>query len=129
MQSTSNRLIIASAGSGKTTLLVREALSRPDKKIAILTYTNNNAAEIRKKFHEIRGGIPNLVEVTTWFAFLLHQCARPYQSSVYSKRRVKTICFPEGRSAPYIPHQDTDRYYFRNSDEIYSDKISDRKSV
>lgn len=120
----SNRLIIASAGSGKTSFLVKEALSLPDRRIAILTYTNNNINEIKKKFCEKHGGIPNRVDVVTWFAFLLHECARPYQRSVYLKRRVKTIHFPKGRSAQGAPYSNTERYYFRNGDEIYADKIS-----
>lgn len=124
MQSTDNKLIIASAGSGKTTLLVNEALSRPDKRIAIFTYTNNNINEVKKKFCEKHGGVPKKVDVMTWFSFLLRECTRPYQRSVYSKRRVKTINFLDGRSAPYARHVDTKRYYFRNGDEIYSDKIS-----
>lgn len=124
MRSNSNRLVIASAGSGKTTFLVDEALSRPDKKIAILTYTNNNINEIKKKFYEKHEGIPKSVDVVTWFSFLLRECARPYQRSVYPKRRVKTIYFPKGRSPYYEDHSDTERYYFRDRDEIYSDKIS-----
>ncbi len=120
----SNKLVIASAGSGKTTFLVKEALSWPDKRIAILTYTNNNISEIKKKFCEKHGGIPKEVDVMTWFSFLLRECTRPYQRSVYSKRRVKTINFSDGRSARYAKHVDTKRYYFRNGDEIYSDKIS-----
>lgn len=124
MQSESNKIVIASAGSGKTTFLVKEALSRPDKRIAILTYTNNNISEIKKKFYEKHGGIPKEVDVMTWFSFLLRECTRPYQRSVYSKHRVKTINFPDGRSALYAKHVDTKRYYFRNGDEIYSDKIS-----
>jgi DNA helicase II / ATP-dependent DNA helicase PcrA len=124
MQSVNNKLIIASAGSGKTTFLVDEALSRSDKRIAILTYTNNNINEIRKKFYVKHGGIRINVDVMTWFSFLLHECARPYQRSVYSKRRVKTIFFPKGRSAKGVPYLQTERYYFRNGNEIYSDKIS-----
>ena len=124
MQSKSNKLVIASAGSGKTTLLVKEALLQEDKRIAILTYTNNNISEIKKKFCKMHGGIPKKVEVMTWFSFLLRECARPYQRAVYSERRVKTINFHDGRSAPYAKHEDTKRYYFRNGDEIYSDKIS-----
>lgn len=124
MQSVNNRLIIASAGSGKTTFLVKEALWHPNKKIAILTYTNNNTNEIRKKFCEKHGGIPKHVDVMTWFSFLLRECVRPYQRSVYSKQRVRTINFPEGRSAPYVKYTDTKHYYFSNDDEIYSDKIS-----
>ena len=49
MQSNRNRIVIASAGSGKTTFLVDEALTKPDKKIAILTYTNNNINEIEEE--------------------------------------------------------------------------------
>ena len=124
MQSESNKIIIASAGSGKTTLLVNEALSRPDKRIAILTYTNNNIIEIKKKFCEKQSGIPKEVDVMTWFSFLLRECTRPYQRSVYPKRRVKTIKFTDARSDRYAKYDDTERYYFWNGDEIYSDKIS-----
>lgn len=124
MQSESNTIVIASAGSGKTTFLVDEALSRPDKRIAILTYTNNNISEIKKKFCEKHGGIPKEVDVMTWFSFLLRECTRPYQRSVYLKRRVKTIKFTDARSDRYAKYADTERYYFRNGDEIYSDKIS-----
>ena len=124
MLSNSNTLVIASAGSGKTTFLVDEALSRPDKKIAVLTYTNNNINEIKKKFYKKHGGIPKGVDVATWFSFLLHECSRPYQRSVYPRRRVRTIYFPKGRSPCWENYSDTERYYFRDGDEIYSDKIS-----
>lgn len=124
MQLHGNELIIASAGSGKTTFLVNEALSHPDRKVAILTYTNNNINEIKKKFYEKHGAIPKAVDVMTWFSFLLHECARPYQRSLYTKRRVKTIHFPKGRSPYYYKYSDTEKYYFRNGEEIYSDKIS-----
>lgn len=124
MQSETNKLVIASAGSGKTTLLVKEALLRPDKRIAILTYTNNNISEIKKKFCNKHGGIPKAFDVMTWFSFLLRECTRPYQRSVYSKSRVRAIFFPKGRSVKGAPYLETERYYFRNGDEIYSDKIS-----
>ncbi len=124
MQSTNNKLIIASAGSGKTTFLVDEALSWPDKRILILTYTNNNHNEIKKKFYEKHSGVPKRVDVVTWFSFLLHECARPYQRSVYSNRRLETIYFHKGRSAQGAPHSEIERYYFRDGKEIYSDKIS-----
>ena len=64
------------------------------------------------------------MDVATWYTFLLHECARPYQRSVYSKRRVRSIYYPEGRSAKGAAYADTERYYFRYGDEIYADKIS-----
>ncbi len=124
MQSSSSRVIIASAGSGKTTLLVEEALSRQDRRVAILTYTNNNIDEIKKKFCERHGVVPDCVDVMTWFAFLLHECARPYQRSVYSERRIRGIFYPEGRSAFCVKESNTARFYFKDGDEIYSDKLS-----
>ena len=39
----------------------------------------------------------------SWFSFLLHECARPYQRTVYPKQRIKTVYFTEGRS-PYWDH-------------------------
>ncbi len=42
-----NNIIIAAAGSGKTTTIVKLAISTPQEKIAIITYTNNNFAEIK----------------------------------------------------------------------------------
>lgn len=124
MQSNDNIVVIASAGSGKTTFLVDEAVSRPGNRIALLTYTNNNVAGIKRKLCDKCGAIPERVDVKSWFSFLLHECVRPYQRSVYSKKRVKTIRFTEGRSAPYAKYKDPDRYYFENKDAIYSDKTS-----
>lgn len=124
MQSTHSKIIIASAGSGKTTFLVNEALSHPGNRIAIVTYTNNNINEIKRTFCESHGGTPNRVDVMTWFTFLLHECTRPYQRAVYSKKRVKTIYFTKERSARYTPCSDVEAFYFRNGEEIYSDKVS-----
>lgn len=119
-----NRLIIAAAGSGKTTYLVKEALALTGKRIALLTYTNSNSDEIRKKLIECNGAIPSRFDVLTWFRFLLHECARPYQRSVYPDRRIGTIHYTDGKSALYVPHKDTARYYFANKDEVYADKIA-----
>ncbi len=123
MPSSENRVIIACAGSGKTTRLVKEALVNRDRRIAILTYTNNNARQITKKFGELNSGVPKHVEVLTWFAFLLRECVRPYQRSKYADKRIESLLFVNQRSARGIAEQDTGRYYFANGDLIYSDKI------
>ena len=124
MQSSENKAIIACAGSGKTTRLVREALDNRDRRIAIVTYTNFNAQEIRTKFGELNSGVPSHVDVMTWFGFLLHECARPYQRSKYSDRRIASIRFVNQQSAKYISETDTRRHYFASGDLIYSDKIA-----
>ena len=124
MPSTDNRVIIACAGSGKTQRLVDEALGNRDRRIAVVTYTNNNLREIISRFGERNSGVPKHVDVMTWFEFLLRECARPYQRAKYAERRIGSLLFVNKRSAKYVKEADTKRYYFAKGELIYSDKIS-----
>lgn len=124
MPSSKNKVIIACAGSGKTTRLVEEALNLRHRRIAIITYTNNNARQIAKRFGELNSGVPKHVEVMTWFEFLLRECARPYQRAKYPEKRIESLAFVNQRSAKGIPESKTCLYYFANGEAIYSDKIS-----
>lgn len=119
-----NKAIIACAGSGKTSRLVDEALADRTKRIAIVTYTNNNAQELRARFNERNSGVPPHVDVMTWFQFLLRECARPYQRSKYADQRIESLFFVTQQSTRYIPETDTRRYYFHDGSMIYSDKIA-----
>ena len=119
-----NRVIIACAGSGKTTKLVTEALANRDRRIAMVTYTNNNTREVGKRFGERHSGIPKHVNVMTWFGFLLRECARPYQRSKYVEKRIESLMFVNQQSAQYVQEADTRRHYFANGELIYSDKIA-----
>lgn len=123
MRST-NRVIISAAGSGKTTSIVKEAISKPQSKIAIVTYTINNVSEIRKKFYELHGSIPTNVIIMSWFTFMLQECARPYSNFVYDKHRIESIAFVNGRSAQFAKKNNTERYFF-SENKIYTDKISE----
>lgn len=124
MPSSENRVIIAYAGSGKTTKLVNEALANRDRRIAIVTYTNNNTREIGKRFGEWSSGIPKHVDVMTWFGFLLRECARPYQRSKYVGKRIESLLFVNKHSTQYVQESDTRHHYFANDELIYSDKIA-----
>ncbi|MEX1024742.1 MAG: UvrD-helicase domain-containing protein [Planctomycetota bacterium] len=124
MLSSDNKVVIACAGSGKTTRLVTEALAHRDRRIAIVTYTNNNTREISKRFGELNSGVPKHVDVMTWFSFLLRECARPYQGAKYDKQRIESLLFVSQQSARYIHETDTARHYFANGELIYSDKIA-----
>ena len=119
-----NRVIIACAGSGKTTRLVNEALANRNRRIAFVTYTNNNIREIIKRFGELNSGVPKYVEVVTWFGFLLRECTRPYQRSKYAEKRIESLLFVNEQSAKYVKETDTKRHYFANGELIYSDKIA-----
>ena len=123
-QLTENRIIIACAGSGKTRRLVSEALQARDRRIAFVTYTNNNASEIRKRFGDMNCGVPEHTDVMTWFGFLLRECARPYQIAKYDSRRIDSLMFVTRHSARYSKEADTKHHYFANDELIYSDKIA-----
>lgn len=124
MPSPDHRVIIACAGSGKTTRLVRDALAHPKRRIAIITYTNNNLREIVAKFGQLNSGVPGHVDVLTWYSFLLGECARPYQRSFGPQTRIASLAFVNQRSTRGVSASDTRRYYFTRDSSIYSDKLS-----
>ena len=124
MPSSKNTVVMACAGSGKTTHLVKEALAHPDRRIAMVTYTNNNVREINRKFGELNSGVPRQVHVMTWFEFLLRECARPYQKSKYDEKRIESLLFVNRHSAKGINEADTAHHYFANGELIYSDMIA-----
>lgn len=106
-------------------MIVEEALSKPARRIAIITYTLNNVDELKRRFYQLNGSIPPHVEIYSWFAFLLREGARPYQNYVYSARRIETIAFVSGRSAKFTKKKDVQRYFFSEGRAIYTDKISE----
>lgn len=90
----SNKIVVASAGSRKTTYIVKEALSSPTDSILILTYTIDNIKQIRNYIIRENGFIPTNITILSWFSFLLQECVRPYQTFVYSDKRIETVFFP-----------------------------------
>lgn len=123
MQS-NNKIYISAAGSGKTTLIVDHALSNAGRRAAIVTYTQNNVSEIKKKFFEKKGFIPANVEVISWFRFLLGDFVRPYQNFMY-KKRIESIAFVNGQSTRGIAKSNISKYYLYKGKKIYTDKISE----
>lgn len=70
------RALMAVAGSGKTTALV-ESLSR-DRRTLLLTYTDNNAANLVNCILSKFGCIPVNIKVSTWFSFVLGFLVKPF---------------------------------------------------
>lgn len=129
----SNQLIIAAAGSGKTTHLVKEAMKKPGSRVLITTYTEANEREIRKKFIELNGCIPDNITILTWFSFLIQHGVKPYQSVIYSSK-VKGLLLVNQKSGlryitskgqpVYYGEDNPHRYYFNSAQLIYSDKLA-----
>lgn len=118
-----NRIVISAAGGGKTTRVVEQALASDQGNTALVTYTRNNVREIQLKIYERSPVIPTNVEILSWYSFLLRELARPYRSAMH-RRRIDGICWVEGKSVPYISESKTDRHYFLDGNQIYSDKIA-----
>ncbi|MEE3047536.1 MAG: UvrD-helicase domain-containing protein [Pseudomonadota bacterium] len=118
-----NSVIVATAGSGKSTSLIQHAIDNPENRIAIVTYTKANAAELVSKQYELAGTpLPNLT-IYTWFSFLLEHCVRPYSRALYP-HRISEMVFVQGRSAPRSREANLGAHYFSRAGCIYSDKVS-----
>lgn len=118
-----NEVIIAAAGGGKTTRLAARAHAHACGKVALVTYTTNNVQEIRNKLYTLSPALPAHAEVWSWYTFLLHEMARPYQRALIDSRIVG-LHWVTGRSAQGVAHKKTFQYYLSNDRLIYSDKIS-----
>ena len=128
-----NKLVVAAAGSGKTTHLVNEALKISDKKVLITTFTEANEKEIKNKFFELKGYVPDNITIQTWFSFLIKQGVKPYQSVIYDGE-VKGLLLVNKKSGfhyinkkgrpVYYSEKDALNYYFNKSKMIYSDKLA-----
>jgi DNA helicase II / ATP-dependent DNA helicase PcrA len=121
--SSTNSIIISAAGGGKTTRIVNSALTCSAERSVLLTYTENNIGELKKRFYELNSAIPAHVEVWSWYTFLLREMARPYQKALINGR-IAGIFWVEGRSETFVDSTKIDRYYFHSSKRIYSDKLA-----
>lgn len=69
------RIVFAVAGSGKTRSIIE--LIGEDSRCLIVTYTENNAAELKSRVIRKLGSIPRGVRIYTYFTFLYSFCFRP----------------------------------------------------
>jgi len=125
MPSTTNRFIVAVAGAGKTREIVELALSDPDRRVLIVTYTNENRSLIAKRVIERAGSTPANIELTTWYSFLLNDCARPYQRALTGDvGAIRGIDFQAERNQ-YVKSTNTRKYFFDSRYNMYRDGVSD----
>jgi DNA helicase-2/ATP-dependent DNA helicase PcrA len=118
-----SEVVIAAAGGGKTTALAARAGDPSSGAVAVVTYTNNNVQEITNKFFETHPALPPHAEIWSWYRFLLHELARPYQRALVD-RRIEGLHWADGRSARYVPRAKTVPFFMSSGAQIYSDKNS-----
>lgn len=123
-----NLIYIAAAGSGKTTTLVRKACSLPpSENVLILTYTDSNEKEIRSKFYQDKGYIPQNVVIQSWFSFLIQHLIKPYQNYLTDDNFViKGLAMLQGTTTTFrIQKSNWKKYYFTNQQKALSEKLSE----
>lgn len=119
-----NKIVVASAGSRKTSSIVQEALSRPDMRVLLTTYTNENVEQITDYIIKIAGHVPKHITVISWYSFLLQDGVRPYQNHMTDGARISTVDFVS-EPPRFARKAEVDKYYLTHSGNIYRDRVSD----
>jgi hypothetical protein len=117
--------VIAAAGSHKTEYIVNEALTHPDKRVLLTTYTLHNLRCIEQRIFSKVGHIPKHITTVSWYGFLLNQWCRPYQRALLDAPGV--ICGIDFKSERprKIPQFRTRQYYCNRSGDLYKDWVAD----
>lgn len=128
----SNLVYIAAAGSGKTTTLVRKACALPSSEyVLILTYTDSNEKEIKNKFYQEKGYVPQNVAIQSWFSFLVQHLIKPYQNYLTDDNFViKGLAMlqnsgKKSKKAYRIPKTNWEKYYFTKHQKALTEKLSE----
>lgn len=113
------KLILSVAGSGKTKLLI-DRLDKV-KRFLIVTYTNKNTDNIRRRVLKKFGYIPKNITIYTYFEFLMAVCYRPFFSDSI---KAKGICWnmPDPETLKY--NRDNPAFYKNVYRRLYFNRIA-----
>lgn len=112
-------VIFSVAGSGKTTLLV-DALSL-EKRFLVVTFTENNFANLRRKIVRKFGYLPGNIGLYTYFSFLHSFCYRPLLAMRMRTKGLNWNPPPEWTSR--LARTD-DRYYLDQTRRVYKGRLA-----
>jgi len=117
-------VILAAAGSRKTEHIIDSALAVEDGRVLITTFTNENQRQIISRIEGRLGSVPKHITVMGWFAFLVSQCAKPYQRALTQKPlSINGLNF-KGQRNRFAKRSEPGYYIDRNGD-MYRDGVSD----
>ena len=111
------RVIFAVAGSGKTTYLINQL--DEDKKFLLITYTNNNAHNLRTGIISKFGYFPENIKLFTYYSFLYGFCYKPF---LHQKLGTRGINY-EPIFNRFIKSNKRE-YFIDKFDRLYSSRIS-----
>lgn len=119
-----NKAILAAAGSRKTTEIVEAALACGGR-VLVTTYTNENQRLIMERIARKAGAVPPNIQVMGWFAFLISQCAKPYQRAITGAPLIIQGLNFKGERNRYLSKTEPMRYYFDSHHALYRNGVSD----
>ena len=105
-------------------MVVDGAISDPDRRVLVTTYTNDNLRRIARRLGAEDGVIPANVEVMPWMTLLLREGANPYQGAVFGEPGlIQGVDFD--RCTPRYATRGSRRYYLDGACNVYGDVLSD----
>lgn len=113
------KLILAVAGSGKSSFIIgRLNLAQ---RFLLVTYTENNVANLRQKIIRKFGYEPNNITLLSYFQFLIRVCYRPFLKDVY---QAKGICWNKPASCMLKVKRDDTRFFMSQGGYLYHNRLS-----
>ncbi|MBP1205789.1 superfamily I DNA/RNA helicase [Duganella sp. 1411] len=112
-------VVFAVAGSGKTRMLI-ESLTQEERYL-ILTFTDNNLANLRSRVIQKFGYIPPNIKLATYFSFLNSFCYRPLFAMVMKTRGLNWDT-PPARTLRFS--RDSADYYLDGARRIYYGRLA-----
>ena len=94
------RVVFAVAGSGKTARLINEL--DLVKRVLLITYTECNCEEIRRRVLVKFGHLPDNITVCTYFTFLNSFCYRPLLLMAATSRNKLYVACSRARGDLYV---------------------------
>lgn len=111
------RVVFAVAGAGKTTAIV-DGLEETSRAL-IVTYTNNNLFNLKKKIKAKFGYMPEGIKVMSYFSFLYCFCYRPF---LLDKMKTTGIFYEPNPNT--FARRNDDAYFISPSRRLYSNRIA-----
>jgi len=119
------RVIFAVAGSGKTTYIVDNMSS--EKRSLVVTYTNGNYNNLRKKIADKFGGTwPENITLMKYYPFLYSFCYKPFLADIVKARGIlfdQELIHKSQMCNPYAKESE-DRFYMTNNKYFYNNRLA-----
>lgn len=113
------RVIFAVAGAGKTTYIIN--CLALDKRALIITYTENNYHNLRRRVIQKFGLIPENITILTYYNFLYSFCYKPF---LHDKIRAKGINWTPPPPFTLRLKRSDMRFYMDSLRRLYSNRIA-----